>query len=98
MATPACYCSRPPILNPHSTAEISPNCTLTAELAGDISTNLLHAGTDPALMTCCPTECGESLPIKAGAFLESMQQPQAAKVSTDFIFGPGQQNYQMTQT
>jgi len=38
-------------------------------------------------MTYCPAECGESLPIKAGAFLESMQQPQAAKVSTDLIFG-----------
>ena len=37
-------------------------------------------------MTQHTAECGESLPIKAGPFLEFMQQPQAAKVSTDLIF------------
>lgn len=86
MAAPVCYSSRPPILNPHSTAELSPNGTLTAALAGDVSTTYLHAGTDPVLTTRHPAECGENLPIKAGPFQEYKQQPQAAKVSTDLVF------------
>ena len=73
-------------MNPHSTAEISPNCTLTEELAGDISSTSLHAGKNPPFTTHHPAECGESLPIEAGPLSESMQQPKAAKVSTDFIF------------
>ena len=80
-----CY-SRPPIVNPHSTAEISPNCTLTEDLAGDISSTSLHAGNNPPFTTHYPAECGESLPIEAGPLSESMQQPKAAKVSTDLIF------------
>ena len=86
MAAPVCYCSRLPILNPHSTAEFSPHGTLTTDLAGDVSTTLLNAGTDPVLRTPYPAECGESLPINAGPFSEFKQQPQAAKVSTDLIF------------
>ena len=86
MVAPVCYGSRPPILNPHSTAEFSPHGTLTTDLAGDVSTTLLNAGTDPVLRTPYPAECGESLPINAGPFSEFKQQPQAAKVSTDLIF------------
>ena len=86
MAAPVCYCSRPPILNPHSPAEFSPHGTLTTDLAGDVSTTLLNAGTVPVLRTPYPAECGESLPINAGPFSEFKQQPQAAKVSTDLIF------------
>ena len=86
MAAPVCYCSRPPILNPHSTAEFSPHGSLTTDLAGDVSTTLLNAGTDPILRTPHPAKCGESLPINAGPFSEFKQQPQAAKVSTDLIF------------
>ena len=86
MAAPVrCY-SRPPIVNPHSTAEISPNCTLTEDLAGDISSTSLHAGNNPPFTTHYPAECGESLPIEAGPLSESMQQPKAAKVSTDLLF------------
>ena len=86
MAAPVrCY-SRPPIVNPHSTAEISPNCTLTEDLAGDISSTSLHAGNNPPFTKHYPAECGESLPIEAGPLSESMQQPKAAKVSTDLIF------------
>ena len=86
MAAPVCYCSRPPILNPHSTAELPPNSILTTELAGDVSTTLLNAGTNPVLRTPLPAECGESLPIHAGPFSEFKQQPQAAQVSTDLVF------------
>ena len=86
VAAPVCCHSRPPIVNPHSTAEISPNCTLTEDLAGDISSTLLHAGNNPPFTTHHPAECGESLPIEAGPLSEFMQQPKAAKVSTDFIF------------
>ena len=86
MAAPVCCYSRPPIVNPHSTAEISLNCTLTEELAGDISSTSLHAGNNPPFTTPHPAECGESLPIDAGPPSESMQQPDAAKVSTDLIF------------
>ena len=86
MAAPVCCLSRPPILNPHSTAEISPNCTLTEDLAGDISSTSLHAGNNPPFSTHHPAECGESLFIEAGPLSESMQQPEAAKVSTDVIF------------
>ena len=73
-------------MNPHSTAEISPNRTLTEDLAGDISSTSLHAGSNPPFTTHHPAECGESLPIEAGPLSESMQQPKAAKVSTDLIF------------
>ena len=86
MAAPVCCRSRPPILNPHSTAEISPNCTLTEDLAGDISSTSLHAGNNPPFSTHHPAECGESLFIEAGPLSESMQQPEAAKVSTNLIF------------
>ena len=86
LAAPVCCHSRPPIANPHSSAEISPNCTLTEDLAGDISSTSLHAGNKPHFTTHHPAECGESLPIEAGPLSESMQQPKAAKVSTDLIF------------
>ena len=59
MAAPVCHCSRPPILNAHSTAELPPNGIFTTELAGDVSTTLLNAGTDPVLRTPVPAECGE---------------------------------------
>ena len=86
MAAPVCCRSRPPIVNPHSTAEISPKCTLTEDLAGDISSTSLHAGNNPPFTAHHPAECGESLPTDAGPLSESMQQPKAAKVSTDLKF------------
>ena len=55
-----------PVVNPHSTAEISPNCILTEDLAGDISSTSLHAGNNPPFSTHHPAECGESLSIEAG--------------------------------
>ena len=70
MAAPVCHCSRPPILNANSTAELPLNGILTTELAGDVSTTLLNGGTDPVLGTPLPTECGESLPIHVGPFPE----------------------------
>ena len=86
VAAPVCCPSRPPIVKPHSAAEISPNRTLTEDLAGDISFTSLHAGSNPPFTTHHPAECGESLRIEAGPFSESMQQPKAAKVSTDLLF------------
>ena len=86
MAAPVCCRSRPPIVNPRSTAEISPNCTLTEDLAGDISSTSLHAGNNPPFSTHHPAECEESLSIEAGPLSESIKQPEAAKVSTDLIF------------
>ena len=86
MAAPVFCHSSPPIVNPHSTAEISPNCTLPEDLAGDISSTPLLARNNPLFTTHHPAECGESLPIEAGPLSESMQQPKAAKVSTDLIF------------
>ncbi|PFX19998.1 hypothetical protein AWC38_SpisGene15571 [Stylophora pistillata] len=76
----------PPIVNPHSSAEISLNFTLTEELSGDISSISLHAGNIPPFTTHHPAECGESPLINAGPLSESMQQPKAAQVSTDLIF------------
>ena len=87
MAAPVCHCSRPPILNVHSTAELPPNGIFTTELAGDVSTTLLNAGTDPVLRTPVPAECGERLPTHVGPFSEFKQQPQADKVSIDLVFG-----------
>ena len=86
MAEPVCHHSGPPILNPQSTAEISPNSTLTDDLAGVILSTSLHTGNNHPFTTHHPAESGESLPIDAGPISESMQHPKAAKVSTDLIF------------
>ena len=76
------------ILSPHSTADLPPSGILNTELAGVAMITL----TDPVLRTPLLAECGESLPIHVGTFSEFKQQPQAAKVSTDLVLRPGQQN------
>lgn len=86
MAAPVDRHSRPPILNPHSAAEISPNFSLADDPAGVISSTSLHAGTNTPFTTHPPAECGDSFFIDAGPVSESMQQPKAAQVSTDLIF------------
>ena len=85
MVAPVGRHSGPPILNPHSTAEISPNSSLADDLAGVISSTSIHAGTNTPF-THPLAECGDSLFIDAGPVSESMQQPKAAQVSTDLIF------------
>ena len=75
-----------PIINPHSTAKISPNCTLTEDLAGDVSLTSIHAGSNPPFATHHSEECGESLRIEAGHLPESMQRPRVAIFYTNVIF------------
>ena len=67
-----------PTINPHSTAEISPNCTLTEDLAGDVPFTSIHARSNPHFTTHHPAECGESLRIEAGPLSEFMQRPRVA--------------------
>lgn len=76
----SCRCDH--VLNPHSTAEISPNCTLTEDLTEDVSSTSLHAGSTPPFTTHHPAAY---LSIEAGSLSESMQQPKVAKISTDLI-------------